>query len=136
MSKEQVLNRYREFVDGITSQASKDREAFINRITELYDSGIDVARLNTSAIGICSEGGELLEIVKKVMFHGKPLDAENLTHAQKELGDVIWYWINACTALNIDPYEVIEQNVKKLVSRYPGGTFDVYRSENRQEGDI
>lgn len=134
--KEVALTRYAQFVDGVTSQASKNKEAYLARIEELYDAGVDVARLNTAAIGICSEGGELLEIVKKVNFHGKPLNEENLHHAQRELGDIIWYWANACTALGIDPYEVIEANVAKLQARYPGGVFDVYRSENRKEGDI
>jgi NTP pyrophosphatase (non-canonical NTP hydrolase) len=133
--KEKVLNRYATFVDGVTSQASKNKEVYLARIEELYAAGVDVARLNTAAIGLSSESGELLEIVKKDNFHGKPLNEENLTHARRELGDIIWYWTNACMALDIDPYEVIETNVAKLQARYPGGVFDVYRAENRQEGD-
>ena len=48
----------------------------------------------------------------------------------------MWYWINACRALDLDPNEVVAENVRKLEKRYPGGSFDVYYSENRQEGDL
>jgi NTP pyrophosphatase (non-canonical NTP hydrolase) len=136
MQREKVLNNYAAFVDGITSQASKNRETYIARINELYDSGVDLARLNTAGIGMCSEGGEFLEIVKKINFHGKNLDESNKEHLLRELGDILWYWINACVALGIDPYTVIETNVKKLEARYPGGVFDIYRSENKTLGDI
>jgi len=54
---------------------------------------------------------------------------------KRELGDVIFYWINACRALGIDPNEVIEENVNKLSKRYPNG-FSVERSEKREKGDI
>jgi NTP pyrophosphatase (non-canonical NTP hydrolase) len=87
-------------------------------------------------IGLTSEAGEAQEIVKKVLFQGKPFNEDTRTHLSKELGDVMWYWINACNALDLDPNEVIQQNVKKLQDRYPGGTFDAHYSENRKEGDI
>ena len=48
----------------------------------------------------------------------------------------MWYWINSCRALGLDPNEVVEENVNKLKSRYPGGEFDVFYSENRKEGDL
>ena len=50
--------------------------------------------------------------------------------------DIIWYWVNSCRALDIDPNEVIAENVAKLKSRYPGGEFDVHHSENRKDGDL
>ena len=87
-------------------------------------------------MGISSEGGEFAEIVKKCIFQGKPLDAETRFHAKRELGDILWYWINSCRALDLDPNEVIKENVFKLESRYPGGKFDTYFSENRKEGDL
>ena len=89
-----------------------------------------------SAIGMAAEGGEFAEIPKKVCFQGKPLDEDTIFHAKRELGDIIWYWMNACRSLNLDPNEVIAENVNKLKSRYPGGEFDVHYSENRQEGDL
>jgi NTP pyrophosphatase (non-canonical NTP hydrolase) len=133
---ENVLNQYQDFVNAVTSDASKDKDAFLNRINELYDSNVDVARLLTAGIGLSSESGEFLEIVKKVFFHEKPFSEENILKLKLELGDCLWYWINACKALSIDPYEVIAQNVKKLEARYPGGKFEIIRSEVRQEGDI
>jgi NTP pyrophosphatase (non-canonical NTP hydrolase) len=86
--------------------------------------------------GLASESGEFQEIVKKVFFQGKPMNEETRFHAKRELGDIMWYWTNACTALGLDPNEVIEENVNKLQSRYPGGQFDVHHSENRQQGDL
>jgi NTP pyrophosphatase (non-canonical NTP hydrolase) len=94
------------------------------------------ALLLTASTGLGSESGEFQEIVKKVFFQGKPMDDETLFHAKRELGDIIWYWTNACTALGLDPNEVIEENVNKLQSRYPGGQFDVHHSEHRQPGDL
>ena len=79
---------------------------------------------------------ELIEIVKKLLFQGKPLTEENLFHMKRELGDIMWYWVNACRALNLDPNDVIAENVRKLEARYPGGHFDAFHSENRLQGDL
>jgi NTP pyrophosphatase (non-canonical NTP hydrolase) len=100
------------------------------------DSGVKIALLMTGAIGMASEGGEFNEIVKKCMFQGKPLNDETVYHLKRELGDIIWYWISSCRALDLDPNEVIEENVNKLKARYPGGEFDVHYSENRKQGDL
>lgn len=133
---EQVLNRYLTFVDAVTSDASKDREAFMARINELYEQGCDVSRLHTAADGLVAEGGEFMEIVKKITFQGKPYDEANVYHMKRELGDVMWYWAQACMALGLNPYDVVEENVRKLESRFPGGKFDIQHSEVRKEGDI
>jgi NTP pyrophosphatase (non-canonical NTP hydrolase) len=133
---EQFLNEYTEFVDGVTSDASKNRQAFLDRIGQLYDEGCNVERLLTSACGMSAEGGEFMEIVKKMIFQGKPFSEDNLYHMKRELGDVAWYWANACLALNMDPYEVLVENVHKLESRFPGGKFDISKSENRKSGDL
>lgn len=131
------LNKYSQFVEAVTSRESNDVAALTNRMTVLSEQGnVNVSLLLTSAIGLGSEGGEYQEIVKKILFQGKPLDADNVFHMKRELGDIIWYWINACRALNLDPNEVIGENVKKLESRYPGGSFDAHYSENRQVGDL
>ena len=140
------LQKYSEFVQAITSQASNDLSTFINsldRVDGNFDSetgqhgpDVNVPLLFTGAMGMCGEAGEFSEIVKKVFFHGKKLDAEVHAHMVKELGDVIWYWTNTCRALGVDPNEVIERNVAKLESRYPGGSFSVYASEERKTGDI
>ena len=140
------LNRYSLFVNAVTSMPSKDLTTFMSRLDELdgsFDSetdthgpDINVPLLLTAALGLAAETGEFCEIPKKIYFQGKPLNEENVFHMKRELGDIMWYWINACRALGLDPNDVIEENVNKLKSRYPGGEFDVHQSENRQTGDI
>ena len=130
------LNKYTEFVGGVTSQQSNETEALCNQLQSLEQSGVNMALLLTGSIGIASEGGEFAEIVKKCVFQGKPLDADTKFHIKRELGDIMWYWTNSCRELGLDPNEVIEENVNKLKSRYPGGEFDVHYSENRKEGDL
>lgn len=138
------LNQYKKFVEAVTSKPSNDLTTFMNRCDELdanYADGehgpdINVPLLLTAALGLAAETGEFCEIPKKMFFQGKPLNEENVFHMKRELGDVMWYWINACRALNLDPNDVIAENVKKLESRYPGGSFDVFYSENRKEGDL
>ncbi len=132
---EEVLKNYGKFVEGVTSDASNNHTDFVQRANVLA-ADVNVPLLLTGAIGMCDESGEFAGLVKKIMFHGKNIDDEVRLHLEKELGDVIWYWINSCRALGIDPYSAIEKNVEKLSSRYPGDKFDIYRSENREEGDI
>lgn len=129
------LHNYKKFVDGVTSSESKNTEDLISRMREMEEQGVNVARLLTAGIGLASEAGEFDEIVKKMLFQGKPVNEENIFHLKREMGDIIWYWMQGCLALGIDPYEVIEENINKLSSRYPGG-FDVWRSENREDSDL
>ena len=133
---ENYLNEYSRFVDGVTSQPSKDKIAFLDRMGELYDQDCNVERLMTAACGLSAEGGEFMEIVKKIVFQGKPYDEANQYHMKRELGDVMWYWANACMALGLDPYDVLDENIRKLESRFPGGQFSIDRSENRKAGDL
>ena len=130
------LNKYQDFVQAVTSEASNDTGAFIARVLELQEQNLNVPVLATAGIGLASEGGEFNEIVKKIMFQGKPFNEDNRFHMKRELGDIFWYWTNACRALGYDPNEVIAENVEKLKARYPGGEFDAYYSENRKEGDL
>jgi NTP pyrophosphatase (non-canonical NTP hydrolase) len=131
------LNKYAEFVLTVCSDQSKDLTALIERLQELGAStNVNLALLMTASIGLGSEGGEFQEIVKKIFFQGKPLNEENIFHLKRELGDIIWYWANACNALGLDPNEVLAENVHKLESRYPKGHFDAHYSENRKEGDL
>jgi NTP pyrophosphatase (non-canonical NTP hydrolase) len=131
------LNKYTKFVDAVTSKESNNYDHLQNRISELRnDSNVNVSLLMTACLGLAAEAGEFIEVPKKIFFQGKPLNEENIFHMKRELGDVMWYWINACRALNLDPNEVIDENIRKLESRYPGGSFDAHYSENRQEGDI
>ena len=130
------IDQYMEFVDGTTSQPSKNNAEFIHRIQELDKEGIDIARLLTAAIGLSAEGGEFAEIVKKVTFQGKVLTDETKVHLLRELGDVFWYYSQACMALGFDFNQVVAQNMAKLLARYPTGSFEVNRSENRVSGDL
>jgi NTP pyrophosphatase (non-canonical NTP hydrolase) len=139
------LNKYKDFVEAVTSKPSNDLTTFMDRCDELdgnyigdgvHGPDINVPLLLTACLGLAAESGEFIEVPKKMFFQGKPLNDENVFHMKRELGDIMWYWINACRALNLDPNDVIDENVRKLESRYPGGSFDAHYSENRKEGDI
>ena len=130
------LNKYQDFVEAVTSAESNNSTDMKAAVDRLEESSVNVSLLLTGAVGMSAEGGEFMEIVKKCIFQGKPLNEETQFHAKRELGDIMWYWINSCRALNIDPNDVIAENVRKLEARYPGGSFDAYYSENRQDGDL
>jgi NTP pyrophosphatase (non-canonical NTP hydrolase) len=130
-----AFKRYEEFVDAVTSDASKDFVSLADRLVELDGKGANIERLLTAGVGINAEGGEFLEIVKKMVFQGKPWNEDNREHLIIELGDIMWYIAQATQALGISFNEVIERNVKKLEKRYPGGSFDIYYSEHRAEDD-
>ena len=135
MDKHINFERYTEFVDAVTSDASKDFVSLADRMVELDEKGANIERLLTAAVGINAEGGEFMEIVKKMVFQGKPWSEDNREHLIIELGDVMWYVAQACMALDVSFDDVIAGNVKKLGKRYPEGTFDVYFSENRASDD-
>ena len=130
-------NKYIEFVRQTTSPASTNYGDLISRLSQLeveYD--VDVTRILTAALGISAEAGEFTEVIKKVFLQGKPYNEETVFHLKRELGDICWYLAQACMALDTNFEEVLQMNYDKLSARYPEGTFDVYRSENRKEGDL
>ena len=129
------FKRYEEFVSAVTSEASTNFVDFADRIGELDREGANIERLLTAGVGINAEGGEFLEIIKKMVFQGKPWNEDNRDHLIIELGDLLWYVAQATMALNVSFDEVIETNIKKLEKRYPSGAFDIYKSENRRVGD-
>ena len=129
------FKRYEEFVDAVTSDCSKDFVDLSDRLVELNREGANIERLTTSGVGLAAESGEFLEIVKKMVFQGKPWNDDNREHLIIELGDVMWYVANACIALGVDFDDVVKGNVKKLEKRYPGGSFSVEKSEVRAKGD-
>jgi NTP pyrophosphatase (non-canonical NTP hydrolase) len=138
MNDEELLVDYTRFVDEVTSDESKDPQAFsdsLDIIDEMTDGKVAPERLITAALGISAEGGEFTEIVKKCIFQGKPMDEHTIFHMKRELGDVMWYIAQACIALDTSFEEIIYMNTEKLESRYPNG-FDAFRSNNRKEGDI
>ena len=129
------FKRYEEFVSAVTSEASTNFVDFADRIGELDREGANIERLLTAGVGINAEGGEFLEIIKKMVFQGKPWNEDNRDHLIIELGDLLWYVAQATMALDVSFDEVIETNIKKLEKRYSSGSFDIYKSENRRAGD-
>ena len=132
-----MINDYGKFVDSTTSSESKYTGDLVIRLTQLQTRHKDIAwsRLMTSAIGMLAESGEFTEIMKKILFQGKSMNNDNRFHMKRELGDILWYWIQGCIALGYEPEEVMKENIKKLESRYPNG-FEIVRSEVRKQGDI
>ena len=129
--------KYLDFVAGVTSPASSDIAQLMRRLTDLeVEQDCDVPHLLTAALGLSAESGEFTEVVKKMLLQGKPYNEENVFHLKRELGDICWYIAQACMALDTTFDEIIEMNVEKLQARYPGGSFDVHKSENRKEGDL
>ena len=128
--------KYLDFVAGVTSMPSQDSAILQARIDELVANGADIPHLLTAALGLTAESGEFTEVVKKILLQGKPYNKDNVFHMKRELGDICWYLAQACMALDTTFDEIIEMNVDKLKARYPGGEFDVHKSENRREGDL
>ncbi len=128
------FDNYKRFVNSVTSIQSKDSDAFIYRLQEL-GGDIAIQRLLTASVGISAESGEFMEIVKKMIFQGKPCNEDNLEHLKIELGDIMWYVAQACMALEVDMEDVLTTNIKKLEKRYPDGHFAEFYSENRKKGD-
>ena len=128
--------KYARFVNEVTSQESKENSVFFERLEYLKNKDFPSERLLTAAVGLCAESGEFTEVIKKIIFQGKEPTEENLLHLKREMGDIMWYFMQACMALDVSPEEIIEMNVEKLKSRYPGGEFDVHYSENRKAGDL
>jgi NTP pyrophosphatase (non-canonical NTP hydrolase) len=139
MSENKVIdsNKYIDFVRQTTSPASSEFSNLLSRLTELEAStDADVPRLLTAALGMTAEAGEFTEVVKKIFLQGKSYNDENAFHLKRELGDICWYIAQACMALGTNFDEILQMNYEKLSARYPEGAFDVYRSENRVDGDL
>ena len=136
MTNQVDTKKYVEFVKEVTSAPSLDWPVLSSHLTGLEVNGANVTQLLTAALGLTAESGEFTEVVKKIFLQGKPYTEENVFHMKRELGDICWYLAQACMALDTSFDEIIEMNVEKLQSRYPGGSFDVHHSENRKEGDL
>ena len=141
------INDYARFVDQCTSETSKDTSKMCDRIDylrgnysmksgEVLEQEVDMARLMTALIGMMAESGEFAEVVKKKIFQAdSKFSNDEIFHMKRELGDVLWYWVQGCKALGFTPDEVMDENIRKLEKRYPNG-FEVIRSEVREQGDI
>ena len=130
-----LLTDYEEFVNEVTSYASKNPKNFIDEIERIEEQGVNPSRLLTASVGLSGESGEFSDIVKKVVFQGKEIDDDVVKHLRSELGDIMWYVAQGCLALDTSIEELIEINTAKLESRYPGG-FEAFKSENRSKDDI
>lgn len=128
------LNDYQSFVYSVTSEPSKAIGEFAEVTAELHEM-VNIPLLLTAAIGMASENGEFSEIVKKCVFQGKEFNRRERYHMKRELGDILWYLANAATALGYNLDDIMFENIEKLEARYPNG-FEVFRSENRAEGDL
>ena len=130
------FSTYTDFVTKVTSEPSIDLDSLKKSFDDVEkNSDIKTPRLLTAALGLGSETGEFVEIVKKMYLQGKPPSEDNIFHMKRELGDIMWYWVTACASLNLDPFEVISENQEKLAARY-GEKFEVQRSEIRKDGDL
>jgi len=137
MTEQQQFNDYAKFVVSTTSKESLDTVALAERLVSLTLEHplTEFAQLLTASIGMQAESGEFSEVIKKIVFQGKEFNKDERFHLMRELGDVLWYWVQGCTALGYTPQEVMEENIRKLESRYPNG-FEAIRSEVRKDGDI
>ena len=134
--EQKQFNDYAKFVISTTSDESLHTIALISRLHTLQEkTKIEFPQLLTASIGMQAESGEFSEVIKKIIFQGKEYNEDERFHLKRELGDVLWYWVQGCTALGYTPQEVMEENINKLESRYPNG-FEVAKSEHRQQGDI
>ena len=136
MTQQVDTTKYVEFVKGVTSEPSLNYAVFLSRTNTLEIEDCNVTQLLTAALGLTAESGEFTEVVKKILFQGKPYNEENVFHMKRELGDICWYLAQAFMALDTNFDEILDMNVEKLGARYPEGTFDAYYSENRKEGDL
>ena len=134
--EQKKFNDYAKFVISTTSNESLSTLYLAEKLLRLgRETEIEWSQLLTASVGMQAESGEFSEVIKKIIFQGKPFTEDERFHLKRELGDVLWYWVQGCTALGYTPQQVIEENIKKLESRYPNG-FEVARSEHRKEGDI
>ena len=80
MKRHVDFNKYQEFVDAVTSKESRNYNNFSQRLEVLNDQGFPSQRLLTAAVGMTAESGEFTEVVKKIVFQGKPVNDDNLFH--------------------------------------------------------
>ena len=107
-------------------KATERLEAFVS------DGRVDIGGILNGCLGLAGESGEFLDMIKKWIFHGKPLDEK---HAKKEAGDVCWYIAMICHSFGWNLDEIMRMNVDKLKARYPEG-FSTELSNHRKEGDV
>ena len=121
---EKFFETYCDFVTKVTSDPSlkiDDLKKSLDNIQE--NSPIDTPRLLTAALGLGSETGEFVEIVKKMILQGKPADEDNIFHMKRELGDVMWYIARLFDMYDMSMIEVLHENYLKLTDRKERGVL-------------
>lgn len=86
--------------------------------TANLDANSSKDRLCLAALGLAGETGEVVDLLKKVIFHDKDLDTEALI---KEIGDVRWYLEYLAATIDVTMEEIENKNIEKLKKRYPQG---------------
>jgi NTP pyrophosphatase (non-canonical NTP hydrolase) len=120
---------YAEFVQSVTSDYSKDNMSMLSRMEEMsMADGVKTSHLLTAALGLTGEAGEFADHVKKIFFHGKAYDDDRREAMILELGDIMWYVMQACEALEVSLEEVVYDNIDKLSERHPDGFKKDYKS--------
>ena len=105
-----TINEYQQLAMRTLNPSLSERDVLINGV-----------------MGLCGESGEAIDLVKKHLAQGHPLNREQLA---KELGDVAWYLAETAAAIGYDLETILAMNIEKLRARYPDG-FDVSRSTER-----
>jgi NTP pyrophosphatase (non-canonical NTP hydrolase) len=93
---------------------------------------VSMGSVLNACLGLSGEVGELNDLVKKYVFHNKPMDE---VHLKREIGDICWYIALMCDACGYDLGDIMQMNIDKLKARYPEG-FDTDKANNRKETDL
>ena len=125
-----VSKEYIDFVNSVTSDASKNQIDFVDALMIMEEQGAVPSRLLTAALGLNGEAAEFSELIKKCIFQGKEYDDTTKSKLKDELSDVMWYIAQGCIALDTNIEELMDINMAKLKDRYPTG-FDKGRSNAR-----
>lgn len=118
------MNPFDYQTEAIRTESVPDLQVFKNRID------VQVMRMLHSAIGLGTESGEFLDVLKRYLYYGQPLDEEKLINVMEELGDHLWYVAVGCEALGIDMGDVMSKNIAKLRKRFPH-KFNEHEALNR-----
>lgn len=105
-----------------------DIETYSKLASRTAPHGSPTEYLLHASLGIGGEAGEVLDHIKKVMFNGRKLDVDHLV---AEVGDILWYINLMLHTVNVPWATVLDKNIAKLETRYPGLKYDDDRSLNR-----
>ena len=122
-------NKYQDLAMRTNDRKAKER---LKYHVDYNNMTTDIGGVLNSCLGLSGEVGELNDMVKKFIFHQKPMDE---AHFKKEIGDICWYIAMICESCGYNLDDILQINVDKLNARYPEG-FDIERANNRADGDV